>query len=154
MSVQHLKKRSGHMKSVAFVWVIGLEILPHINSECSFINQSPLHFFVRILELHFEYEFPLAELPLCVVVLQQKYLLEPSLKLFVFLRDVRDQNQWIGSPPCIVIWCDLMLIQIEFCIVFIGPVFPCLEDVVGSVIAEEIQNIQVKQQDRYIGLKW
>ena len=43
--------------------------------------------------------------------------------------------------------CYLRLIQIEFCIVVQAQFFPFLEAAVGSVIAEEIQNIQVKQQE-------
>ena len=39
-----------------------------------------------------------------------------------------------------------MFIQIEFCIVVQAQFFPFLEDEAVSVIAEEIQNIQVKQQ--------
>ena len=39
-----------------------------------------------------------------------------------------------------------MLIQIEFCIVVKAQFFPFLEDENVFVIAEEIQNIQVKQQ--------
>ena len=42
--------------------------------------------------------------------------------------------------------CDLRLIQIEFCVVVQAQFFPFLEDEAVSVIAEEIQNVQVKQQ--------
>ena len=137
------KKRSGHMQSVAFVWVIGLEMLPHINSECSFINQSPTHctfpfvYLKCILSMNY-----VCRITIVFSGIATEIFVGAVIETFCFQERCSWSKRMNRFPT---VHCGAHSNWVLHCC--IGPVFPFLEAAVGSVIAEEIQNIQVKQQE-------
>jgi len=89
-------------------------MLPHINSECSFINHSPTHCIFSFIHLNFSLSinFFLLKLPLCWVYCNRNIYWSSNWSFLVFLRDVRDQNQWMVPNRTLyfdVIWCSFKL---------------------------------------------
>ena len=97
------------MQSVAFVWVIGLEMLPHINSECSFINQSPFVYLKCILSMNY-----VCRITIVFSGIATEIFVGAIIETFCLLERCSWSKPMNRFPT---VHCDLRLIQIEFCIV-------------------------------------